>query len=70
MTAADAFTLTVTAAGTPVLVGTGTGAFSAISLGPDAQNGGYRIQLLATSGTAEFEVIAPDGTKLRRGQVA
>jgi len=43
---------------------------SAISLGPDAQNGAYRIQLLATSATGEFEVIAPDGTKLRRGQVA
>lgn len=70
MTLGDAFTLTVAAAGTPVLIGTGTGAFSALSLGPDAQNGGYRVQLLATSSTAEFEVIAPDGTKLRRGQVA
>lgn len=70
MTTGDAYTVVVTAGGTPVLVGTGTGAFSAFSLGPDAQLGTYRVQLLATSGTAEFEVIAPDGSKLKRGQVA
>lgn len=70
MTTGDAYTVVVSAAGTPVLVGTGTGAVSGISLGPDAQNGAYRVQLLATSATAEFEVIAPDGSKLKRGQVA
>jgi len=70
MTIADAYTLTVTAGGTPVLVGTGTGVVSGVSLGPDAQNGAYRVQLLATSATGEFEVIAPLGRKLRRGQVA
>lgn len=70
MTSGDSYTVVVTADGTPVLVGTGTGAVSSISLGPDAQNGAYRVQLLATSSTAEFEVIAPDGSKLRRGQVA
>lgn len=70
MTTGDSYTVVVTAGGTPVLVGTGTGAVSAFSLGPDAQNGAYRVQLLATSSTAEFEVIAPDGSKLRRGQVA
>ena len=70
MTIGDSYALTVTASGTPAIIGTGTGLMSAISLGPDAQNGAYRIQLLATSATGEFEVIAPDGTKLRRGQVA
>jgi len=70
MTIGDSYALTVSAAGTPVLIGTGTGVFSALSLGPDAQNGGYRVQVLATSATGEFEVIAPDGTKLRRGQIA
>lgn len=70
MTTGDTYTIVVTAGGTPVLVGTGTGAVSAFSLGPDAQNGTYRVQLLATSSTAEFEVIAPDGSKLKRGQVA
>lgn len=70
MTIGDSYTIVVTAGGTPVLVGTGTGVVSAFSLGPDAQLGTYRVQLLATSATAEFEVIAPDGSKLKRGQVA
>ena len=35
-----------------------------------AQPGGYRVNILATSATGEFEVIAPDGTKLKRGQIA
>lgn len=70
MTIGDVYTVVVTAGGTPVLVGTGTGVVSAFSLGPDAINGTYRVQLLATSATAEFEVISPDGDKLKRGQVA
>lgn len=70
MTIGDAYTVVVTAGGTPVLVGTGTGVVSAFTLGQKAQNGTYRVQLLATSATAEFEVIAPDGGKLKRGQVA
>lgn len=70
MTIGDSYALTVTAAGVPAIVGTGTGVMSAISLGPDAQNGGYRINVLATSATGEFEVLAPDGTKLKRGQIA
>ena len=69
MTTGDAYTVVVTGryAGPG---GTGTGAVSGVSLGKDAQNGTYRVQLLATSATAEFEVIAPDGSKLKRGQVA
>jgi len=70
MTIGDSYTVVVTAGGTPVLVGTGTGVVSAFTLGPDAQNGAYRVQVLATSATGEFEVIAPDGSKLRRGQIA
>lgn len=70
MTSGDAFTVTVTAGGTPVLVGTGTGVVSAFTLGADAQNGTYRVLVLATSATGEFEVIAPDGSKLKRGQIA
>lgn len=70
MTTGDVFTVTVTAGGTPVLVGTGSGVVSAFTLGPDAKPGTYRVQLLATSATAEFEVISPDGDKLKRGQVA
>lgn len=70
MTTGDVFTVVVTAGGTPVLVGTGSGVVSAFSLGVDAKPGTYRVQLLATSATAEFEVISPDGDKLKRGQVA
>lgn len=70
MTTGDVFTVVVTAGGTPVLVGTGTGVVSGFTLGPDALNGTYRVQLLATSATGEFEVIAPNGAKLKRGQVA
>lgn len=70
MTIGDSYTVVVTAGGTPVLVGTGTGVVSGLSLGPDAQRGTYRVQLLATSATAELEVTAPDGSKLKRGQVA
>lgn len=70
MTTGDSYTVVVTAAGTPVLVGTGTGAVSGVSLGKLAQLGTYRVTLLATSATAEFEVIAPSGAKLKRGQVA
>lgn len=70
MTTGDTYTVTVTAGGTPVLVGTGTGVVSAFTLGPDAQLGTYRVQVLATSATGEFEVIAPDGGKLKRGQIA
>jgi len=70
MTTGDVFTVIVTAGGTPVLVGTGSGVVSAFTLGVDAKPGTYRIQLLATSATAEFEVISPDGDKLKRGQVA
>ena len=82
MTTGDVFTVVVTAGGTPVLVGTGSGVVSAFTLGPDAQNGTYRVTVLATdeatayvakgvdSATGEFEVIAPDGSKLKRGQIA
>lgn len=70
MTTGDVYTVVVTADGTPVLVGTGSGVVSAFSLGPDAQNGTYRVTVLATSATGEFEVIAPDGSKLKRGQIA
>jgi len=70
MTIGDAYTVTVTAAGTPVLVGTGTGVVSGMSLGPDAQVGTYRVQLTATSATAAFTVRAPDGSLLAGGNVA
>lgn len=69
MTTGDAYTVVVTAAGTPVLVGTGSGTVSGVSLGQFAQRGTYTVKLLATSATAAFEVIAPDGQALKQGAV-
>jgi hypothetical protein len=70
MTAADTYTVAVTAAAAPAIVGTGTGAMSSITLGPKAQLGAYTVKLLATSATAELEVTAPDGSQLTAGKVA
>ena len=70
MTDGDTYTVVVTAGGTPVLVGTGTGVVSGFSLGKNAQLGTYRIELKATSATAEFQVEAPDGTLIGYGKVA
>lgn len=61
MTLGDAYTVVVTAGGTPVLVGTGTGTVSGVSLGKYAKLGTYRVKLTATSATALFEVQGPNG---------
>jgi hypothetical protein len=68
MTIGDSFTVVVTAAGTPVVIGgTGTGTMSAITLGPDAQNGDYRVVLEAVvANGGDFDVIAPDGKSIGR----
>lgn len=57
------------AAPIPTIVGTGTGVMSALTFGPDVQVGSYVITLLATSATAAFSVVAPDGTALPNGAV-
>jgi len=59
------FTVAVTAAAIPTAVGTGTGTLSAITLGPDAQRGTYRLVCTAVEthgGT--FQVESPDGKTL------
>jgi len=61
MTTGDAYTVVVTAGGTPVLVGTGSGTVSGVSLGKNAVPGTYRVKLTATSATALFEVQGPNG---------
>lgn len=68
MTLGDAYTIVVTASGTPVVIGgTGTGTMSAISLGPDAQNGGYQVVCRAVVlNGGDFDVIAPDGSSVGR----
>lgn len=68
MTINDSYTIVVTAGGTPVVIGgTGNGTMSAISLGPDAQNGGYQVinRAVVLNG-GDFEVIAPDGSSVGR----
>ena len=50
--------------------GTGTGAMSGLTFGPDVQVGSYLVTLTATSATAAFTVICPDGTALPTGNVA
>lgn len=69
MTTGDKYTVVVTAAGTPVIVGTGSGAMSGITLGKFAQLGTYRVTVMATSSTGELQVIAPNGSKLAYGKI-
>lgn len=57
------------AAPIPTIVGTGTGLISNLRFGPFVQVGNYVITLLATSATAAFSVVAPDGTALPNGAV-
>lgn len=61
MTSGDSYTVVVSAGGTPVLVGTGSGTVSSLSLGKNAVNGTYRVRLQATSATAQFAVEGPNG---------
>lgn len=70
MTTGDVFTVAVTAGGTPVLVGTGTGVVSSFSLGKYAQRGAYKVRVLATSATGAFDVVAPDGRSVGEGNIA
>lgn len=62
-------TVVQAAAPIPTIVGTGSGLMSALIFGPDAQVGSYVITLLATSATAAFSVVCPDGTALPNGAV-
>lgn len=68
MTAADAFTVVVTAAGTPVVVGTGDGTIGSITLGKLAQLGTYVVKnVLAATNSGTWDVIAPDGSTVGHG---
>ena len=70
MTLGDKYTVVVSAAGTPVLVGTGQGVVSGFSIGKSAQNGTYKVQLTTTSATSPLVITAPDGSILPNGAVA
>ncbi len=69
MTLGDKYTVVVSAAGTPVIVGTGSGVMSGITLDKYTQAGTYRVTVMATSSTGELQVTAPDGTKLPYGKI-
>jgi hypothetical protein len=66
----DKFTVVVTAAGTPAIVGTGTGLMSGVSLGKYAQLGTYKVRVVTTSSSSVLEVTAPDGSALADGKIA
>jgi hypothetical protein len=69
MTVGDKYTVVVTSAGVPAIVGTGSGVMSGISLGSLAQLGSYVLTLQSTSGTAAITVTAPDGERLPDAKV-
>jgi predicted enzyme related to lactoylglutathione lyase len=61
----DSFTIVVTAAGTPTVVGTGNGVMSAISLGKFAKNGTYRVECVeAGTNAGTFQIVDPDGNRV------
>jgi len=64
----DKFTVAVTANATPVKVGTGDGVMSAVSIGPDAQFGTYRVVCTTPPGGANhggtFTVFDPTGATI------
>lgn len=63
--AGDVFTFVVSTTAPTVIGGTGTGTVSAISAGPLAQTGNYRlINREAITNGGRFELIAPDGQSL------
>lgn len=67
----DQFTVAVTAAGTPAVVGTGNGTISGISMGRDTRNGTYRLECITAAVNAgTFKVVAPNGDALPNATVA
>lgn len=65
--AGDVFTFVVSTTA-PTVVGTGNGTVSAITLGPDAKYGNYRLEITAaiTNG-GEFKLTGPDGDITEQG---
>ena len=61
----DAFTFVVSTTVPTVIGGTGTGVLSALSLGPDAKPGRYKINndVVVTNG-GDMSVTGPDGTRV------
>jgi hypothetical protein len=61
------FTFVVGTTAPTVIGGTGTGVMTALSLGPDAKSGNYRvINRVVIADGGDFEVIGPDGGSIGR----
>ena len=66
----DTFTVAVTAGGTPVVVGTGNGTISGITMGRKTQTGTYRLECTAAATNGgTFKVVAPNGAALPNATV-
>jgi hypothetical protein len=63
----DSFTIVVGPTA-PLVIGTGDGTISGLSLGPDAKPGNYRVECVAavTNG-GHFKVVGPDGDQVANG---
>lgn len=65
----DAFTFVVSTTA-PTVIGTGTGTVSAITLGPDAQPGLYRLECItAILNGGTFKLVSPDGDVVAVGSI-
>jgi hypothetical protein len=65
----DAFTFVVSTTA-PVVVGTGNGTISGLSLGPDAKSGNYRVENIeAITNGGRFKVVGPDGNQVSVGSI-
>lgn len=63
----DSFTFVVDTTA-PAVVGTGNGTVSAITLGPDAKTGNYRLEITgAVTNGGEFKLTGPDGDITEQG---
>lgn len=61
----DVFTFVVSTTAPTVIGGTGTGTISALSLGPDAKPGNYRvINIQAVTNGGVWQVLGPDGDSI------
>lgn len=65
----DAFTFVVSTTA-PVVIGTGNGTVSSITLGPDAIPGNYRVEnIAAITNSGTFKIVSPDGDEVAVGTI-
>lgn len=65
----DVFTIAVSTTA-PLVIGTGNGTISGLSLGPDAIPGNYRVENIeAIVNGGRFRVVAPDGDEVAVGSI-